>query len=158
MWVISPSPRVKQHAAFMLPRCLGGGAWDSGEVTRLVWDVGVVCAVTRVSWCISGTCNNQRQHLQVKDQIVESFLWYAVVQPHCGRRRGKLRFHCCPGTTWPAADEDGVFLLQICTCAEICSSNLNTVHFTCGPVETDFTSNCRRFIHYSENTSRTLHV
>lgn len=29
--------------------------------------------------------------------------------------------------TSAAADEDGVFLLQICTCAEICSTNLNTL-------------------------------
>lgn len=34
---MSEQMEQRQHAAFIPPRCLGGGAWDSGEVTRLVW-------------------------------------------------------------------------------------------------------------------------
>lgn len=36
------------------------------------------------------------QNLQIEDQVVEPFLRDAVVQAHCGDRRG-LRAGCCPG-------------------------------------------------------------
>lgn len=43
-------------------------------------------------------CNVKRVGLQVEDQVVESLLWDAVVQPHCGgktRRRSLKSPVCC---------------------------------------------------------------
>lgn len=103
--------KQRQHVAFILPRglCDGASDWQLWGFYLSSVRCGCVlhscCFVLHSSErCIDGMCKNQIQHLQVKDQIVESFLWYAVMEPHCGRGRGQKKrkfFIVVPCTMWP---------------------------------------------------------
>lgn len=51
-----------------------------------------------VSWIYHAYAKIQGLHLQIKHQVVESFLWYAVMEPHCegeSRERQKSVIQLC---------------------------------------------------------------
>lgn len=51
-----------------------------------------------VSWIYHAYAKIQGLHLQIKHQVVESFLWYAVMKPHCegeSRERHKSVIQLC---------------------------------------------------------------
>lgn len=51
-----------------------------------------------LSWIYHAYAKIQGLHLQIKHQVVESFLWYAVMEPHCegeSRERHKSVIQLC---------------------------------------------------------------
>lgn len=64
----------------------GGCAGDAGR--EGAWEAGAVEASDPPHPSRTGE-RPQLKHLQIKDQVVEPFLGDAVVQPHCGDRKGR---------------------------------------------------------------------
>lgn len=72
------TPRLISHGASVTGHRIGRCqvfTWCECECVSLtMWGALLVSKKGAWVWIL---------HLQVKDQIVESFLWYAVVEPHC---------------------------------------------------------------------------